>query len=111
MEEWPQQLAINAWTGDEAPNDETSRETRRWALQCKVPVDVRKTLAPPTEAYLGNWRDERVGWGLVLPEKPDTLPAHLAWIIHERRRRRVEVVCERAMGPLEPVSDGSQRPC
>lgn len=65
---WPEQLAIDAFTGEgpasSAPGD------RFWGLGPDIRRE-RKLLAPEEPPDLRNWRDPRVGWGLVLHENPD----------------------------------------
>jgi hypothetical protein len=65
----PDSLTINAWTGDEAPRSKTSPDAEDWILS-SGPPRIRTFLAPPRTADPANWRDPRVGWGLVLPHNP-----------------------------------------
>ncbi len=73
---WPTQLSINAWTGQAIPVGNVAAGALAWALG-RPPPQVEKVLLP-TVAEPANWRDERVGWGLVLPERPGLSEAELA---------------------------------
>jgi hypothetical protein len=69
----PAELRANAWTGDAA--DAVARlagDAAKWALGPKGD-SLPKLLAPEPTADPRDWRDPRVGWGLVLPDD-DTLP-------------------------------------
>ncbi|QPK65364.1 hypothetical protein IVG45_10725 [Methylomonas sp. LL1] len=67
--EWPTTLTINAYTGTGQANGIVSDAAKRWVLT-NAPETVRTFLKPPPEADPNDWHDPRVGWGLVLPEKP-----------------------------------------
>ena len=62
----PEHLQANVWTGqvspDGAPGSPAWAQTRRFA------GSVRRELAAAGLPDSKNWRDERVGWGLVLPD-------------------------------------------
>lgn len=75
--EWPETLAINAWTGDAAAASPVNARTLAWVLQTP-PLRAQQYLAPPPEADPANWRDPRVGWGVVLAEKPGLSKQDLA---------------------------------
>ena len=64
--EWPSRLQINAFTGDGAAEAETTAEGRDWPLRAGPPK-LRTFLKPDKPADPANWRDPRVGWGLLLP--------------------------------------------
>jgi hypothetical protein len=67
-------LRSNAWLGDCAADGVLlEAEVRRRRL----PV-LREPLAPPPRADLADWRDPRVGWGLILPHQADRSHAELA---------------------------------
>jgi len=66
-EEWPDTLAVNAWTGEEEPVADVSDKARGWAVRQQTDK-VPQLLAPPPEVDLRDWRHAEVGWGLVLPE-------------------------------------------
>jgi len=66
MADWPDQLAINAWTGEDQPASDVSDQARKWAIQRQV--EVPQLLAPPPAVDQRDWRHAEVGWGLVLPE-------------------------------------------
>jgi hypothetical protein len=59
---------LNAWTGQEAAHGEMAGWDR-WAL--KGQTEAIKVMAAQEPVDLRDWRDERVGWGLVLPENKE----------------------------------------
>lgn len=60
----PETLTINAWTGEEQPASKV--ETGPWK---RVRADqMGQPLAAPEPVDRRDWRHEKVGWGLVLPE-------------------------------------------
>ncbi|MET9296043.1 hypothetical protein [Streptomyces sp. NPDC003077] len=64
----PPRLAVNAWTGRPGPvAAPLGPGHRAWALG---PVAGVKRLLRPTAPDPADYRDERVGWGLVLPDRP-----------------------------------------
>lgn len=75
--ELPPKLRINAWTGEGLAASDVSITTQEWALN-EEPLKVPKYLAVPTAANPANWKDERVGWGLVLPERTGLSKEQLA---------------------------------
>jgi hypothetical protein len=64
--DWPVELSINAWGDDGEVSSQLTKEPLAWALGTSVPQMLR-TLAPPSRPDWTDWRDERVGWGLLLP--------------------------------------------
>jgi len=66
---WPTTLTINAWTGPQgqpsAPLD--PHQAASWAVKRKIP-EIPRLLAAPEPVDLRDWFDNKVGWGLVLPE-------------------------------------------
>jgi hypothetical protein len=75
--EWPTTLAINAYTGARQADGIVSDSAKRWVLT-NAPEPVRAFLKPPPAANPNDWRDPRIGWGLVLPEKPGQSVSDLA---------------------------------
>lgn len=75
--EWPTTLAINAYTGEKQADSAVGAAANRWVLN-NAPEPVRAFLKPSPAANPNDWRDPRVGWGLVLPEKPGLSAADLA---------------------------------
>jgi hypothetical protein len=65
---WPSALSVNAWSGVDATAPLAPRAPT-WAVQPHL-AEPRVTLAAPPRPDLSDWRDPRVGWGLVLPDDP-----------------------------------------
>lgn len=63
---WPTEFKINAYTGEEASPSRPSSSAEDWILS-SGPPRVRTFLAPSRLANPADWRDPRVGWGLLLP--------------------------------------------
>jgi hypothetical protein len=72
----PESLQINAFDGIEVPSGSLAPEGGKWALR-NPPFDVRRFLKPEALAQPENWKDERVGWGLIVAEPPGASPADL----------------------------------
>jgi hypothetical protein len=74
-------IRSNAWTGDSAgmvPMDDGFGPDRvAWSLAEEAGHRVRKDLKPSVPDP-GDWRDERVGWGVVLPATAGLSAAELA---------------------------------
>ncbi len=71
MTTWPEQLQINAFAGEGVDNHSTIHDdVTAWAA---TPEGNRlaRVLHPGVPADLWNWCDDRVGWGLVLPDDPE----------------------------------------
>lgn len=66
-DEWPDRLAVNAWTGEEEPEADVSDQAKKWAVRRQIDK-VPRLLAAPEPVDLRDWRHPDVGWGLVLPE-------------------------------------------
>lgn len=69
----PATLTINAWTGRDrpaliAPADDLWTMPKQTRAQAQV---MAHALAPDRLADPRDWRSDRVGWGLVLPDDPD----------------------------------------
>jgi hypothetical protein len=82
--EWPSEVRINAWTGEEAaraPLPPVSAED--WVLS-NAPPRIRAFLAPPPPADPRNWADPRVGWGLILPQNA-AMPDPIRQFVNERK--------------------------
>lgn len=64
---WPETLTINAWDGEPVQPAKVGDKAVGWALKSRL--DAEKYLFPTPPDYR-DWRDRRVGWGLVLPARP-----------------------------------------
>lgn len=74
----PVQLALNAYAGgDGAVAGALTDTSARWALRTP-PSTLERFLKPPPPANPLNFLDERVGWGLVVAERPGFSNAQLA---------------------------------
>ena len=73
----PASLMINAFTGVEPATAKPSVQAKRWSF-ANAPPRIRAFLKASPRADPRDWRDPRVGWGLVLPHNPDLSPAELA---------------------------------
>jgi hypothetical protein len=66
--DWPATLSINAWTGPEGqPSADIGTEAVGWAVTGHSP-ELPQLLYAGEPVDKRNWRHEKVGWGLVLPE-------------------------------------------
>jgi hypothetical protein len=74
---FPLRLMANAFAGGEPATAKPSRDATRWVLT-NAPPKIRPFLKAPPRADPGNWRDPRVGWGLVLPDNPRLSQAQLS---------------------------------
>src|SRR4051812_6052473 len=72
----PSRLTINAWTGDEAEAEVAADlvpDVTAWVLGgvgIPTPEAEVQFLAPPKHDPR-HWRDEAIGWGLVLADSQD----------------------------------------
>lgn len=71
--QFPDKLMINAWVEAEPATASPSDESKRWLLN-NAPPKIRAFLKAPPKADPRDWRDSRVGWGLVLPHNPSLPP-------------------------------------
>ena len=72
------ELAINAWTGDERENrGSPAASVRNWGAVSRSAERPYRLAAGPA-ADLNNWQDPDVGWGVVLPDVAGMTDADLA---------------------------------
>lgn len=65
----PESLTINAWAGGAGAASGPVSNALGWGLRTRLPVSPPpQFLFAEEEPDLGRWQDERVGWGLILPE-------------------------------------------
>jgi hypothetical protein len=69
-------ISIDAFTGEETVSGPLDQRFAAWALST-ARVGTPPTLLP-VAADPANWADERIGWGVVLPEPPGLDAAALA---------------------------------
>lgn len=69
-------VQLDAYTGEEPVAGRFTADDRPWALGSPV-VDVDRKLVPSLPKP-EDWTDERVGWGVILPERPGLDPVALA---------------------------------
>ena len=93
---WPSKLRINAYTGETAASSPTDENGKKWAVR-SGPREERKFLKPEALPDLANWRDSRVGWGLILPFK-DGLSAADAAAAKDAPESLQSLVQERGIG-------------
>jgi hypothetical protein len=62
---WPASVQIDAWTGEGDASGRLSASVQSWSVG-ERPRRVLKLLRPEAPADPTNWRDPRVGWGLIL---------------------------------------------
>lgn len=77
MKDWPGSLSINAWNGNDRPVSGPVNDARLWGLRSELPQSPKYLYAHET-TDMSDWRDERVGWGLVLPDTEALTPADKA---------------------------------
>jgi hypothetical protein len=63
----PDSLRIDAWTGDRAASAAVGSNAIRWGVQPHA-MPVSRTLAADEPPDMRLWADDKVGWGLLLPE-------------------------------------------
>lgn len=75
----PKTLSVNAWTGSKAPTSPLPPSSLIWGLSRRSagPTSNAKVLLPHVIDDR-DWRDDNVGWGLVLPDNPKLGPAILS---------------------------------
>ena len=72
----PASMQANAWTGDDVTGQ--LGDGKRWGIGGGALAAPVQFLRPPPEADPADFRDERVGWGLVLPDSDDIPEARRA---------------------------------
>ncbi|HEX6871137.1 MAG TPA: hypothetical protein VF163_08570 [Micromonosporaceae bacterium] len=72
----PHEVHLDAWTGQEPAAAPLSGQRGAWAIA--PPVVPRISMLAPTPLDPTAWWDPRLGWGLILPERPGLEPAQLA---------------------------------
>jgi hypothetical protein len=77
--QFPKQLQVDGYTGEAAAGASgvVSQDAYRWGVKGRIGRPER-VLAPAKPADSSDWKDPRVGWGLVLAEKPDLSAEQLA---------------------------------
>jgi hypothetical protein len=65
----PTEVELNAYAGGEDGVRGALESSARWALR-SAPGVLERFLKPPRPADPRNWKDDRVGWGVVTFEQP-----------------------------------------
>jgi hypothetical protein len=68
-------ITMDAFTGDAPVVGHFASDYEAWALAKPI---YGKPKMRPDEPNLADWRDEKIGWGLILPEKDGLTPEQLA---------------------------------
>jgi hypothetical protein len=76
-DEWPEELSVNAWTGQQEPAATISDQAKKWAVRRQID-EISPFLAAAEPVDLRDWRLAEVGWGLVLPENEQVPEAERA---------------------------------
>ncbi|HEX4952430.1 MAG TPA: hypothetical protein VF017_03410 [Thermoanaerobaculia bacterium] len=98
----PSTVRVNAWTGEAgAPTGSFHPQFRKWALG-EAGRPVPDLLGIPAEIDLKNWRDPRVGWGVVLPFRSGLSSADLAAAVDGPQALR-DLVAQRSAEIGKPV--------
>jgi hypothetical protein len=100
--EWPTQLTINAFTGEPPTPSPPSDDAEGWVLR-SGPPRLRTFLKPEPLADPKNWRDPRVGWGLVLPDNTSLSESDAASAADAPEPLRALVADRGANGSPAPV--------
>lgn len=88
-------FAVNAWTGGPAEATAVSADWTGWALrqQAGRPQSAKLAIPESDLAARFDWRNPKVGWGVVLPLRPggdpaalDDAPEPIRRLIEERRK-------------------------
>jgi hypothetical protein len=72
----PYSVGIDAWTGSEQPSSALGAGRDGWSVG--APLLLGKQSAAPSPPDPADWRDPRVGWGLVLPHREGLTSEQLA---------------------------------
>lgn len=73
----PARLRLDAFTEKGPAQGDCTEFVNRWAFRNEPPRVFTFLRAPPA-ADPRQWQDERVGWGLVLPDNPALSPVEMA---------------------------------
>jgi hypothetical protein len=66
-EDFPARLSINAWAGGDAEVTGAVDDPIGWSYSTEIPA-IGRTLFADQLPDFWDWRDPRVGWGVILPE-------------------------------------------
>ncbi len=69
-------IGVNAWTGSQPARSSLAAVRDGWAV-AESPI-IGKQSAAPRPPKPEEWCDPRIGWGLVLPDRPGLSPEQLA---------------------------------
>lgn len=77
MDEWPTTVSINAWAGGDGAVSGPIRHGLEWGIRSELP-NIRPFLFSSEAPDLSDWRDEKVGWGIILRDTDKYSPADKA---------------------------------
>jgi hypothetical protein len=97
----PLRLAVNASDGRGTLKGGTSGSADRWTIN-NAPPAIQQFLSRPELPDETRWEDERVGWGIVLPERENFSHGQMADLVDVEEPIR-ELVSARANSMGRPV--------
>lgn len=76
LSSFTQPVSSDAFTGEQAASGRFVQKHARWTLNhC---LEATQPRLVPTPVDPSHWMDDRIGWGIVLPDRPGADPASLA---------------------------------
>jgi hypothetical protein len=97
--EWPTRLSINAWTGVHGQSiADIDEKARHWGAQERLQA-VPRMLAAMEPVDLRDWRHDKVGWGLILPENETLSDKELALAIDAPKPIQ-DLLADRCQAPV-----------
>lgn len=100
-------LVANAWVGRAAAGS-VDRDYAMWAAQAELPKEPNAYLFPQALPDLTDWRDPRVGWGLVLRDD-DRLPVQARARADDAPEPIRQLVADRGNAPVLRYARGSPK--
>jgi hypothetical protein len=94
----PRSLSINAWDGERGAVSGPVGDALLWGLRSELP-QFPKYLFADAPPNLMDWRDDRVGWGLILPDDDELSSSDKARALDAPNPIR-ELLADRADAPV-----------